>query len=154
MSTLRGAFHLSNPFFIDITAGKLASKSNVQLYTLNNTNAQQFMFLASSSSGYYNIAPFYAPTLFFNIDGGTSASLVHGANIHLYTAVDRANERFKFDYSNNNGYYELKSYYGTNIDDEVLQLLLMELIFGHIVIFLLQGSFGNLLENSFINIYF
>lgn len=107
---------MSNPFFIDVTAGKFASKSNVQLYTLNNTNAQQFMFLASSSSGYYNIAPFYAPTLFFNIDGGTSASLVHGANIHLYTAVDRANERFKFDYSNNNGYYELKSYYGTNID--------------------------------------
>ena len=103
-------------YVIDISGGNLSSKSNVQLYTLNNSKAQQFMFLASSSSGYYNIAPFYAPTLFFNIDGGTSASLAHGANIHLYTAADRTNERFKFDYSNNNGFYELKSYYGTNID--------------------------------------
>ncbi|MGM9874313.1 MAG: RICIN domain-containing protein [Bacilli bacterium] len=103
----------SSTYVMDVDGAVFETGRNVQIYENNNTNAQQYTFLASSSAGYYNIAPYSYTSLFINIQGATSDD---GANIMLYNGSDAVNERFKLIRSNNEGYHYFRSSYGTNID--------------------------------------
>lgn len=102
----------ANNFSIDIANGTLASNQNIQIYTSNNSAAQQFNLIASNSGNYYNLVPYYDPKLFFNISGAIADN---GANIMLYNGSDAENERFKLVETGDGGYY-FKSYYDTCID--------------------------------------
>lgn len=103
----------SSTYVMDVDGAVFESGRNVQIYENNNTNAQQYTFLASASAGYYNIVPYSYTSLYLNISGATSSD---GANIMLYNGSDAENERFKLVKSTNSGYHYLRSFYGTNID--------------------------------------
>ena len=103
----------SSTYVMDVNSAVFESGTNVQIYENNNTNAQRFTFLASNTSGYYNIAPYSYTSLYLNISQASSSD---GANIILYNGTDAENERFKLIRSNNSGYHYLRSFYGTNID--------------------------------------
>lgn len=103
----------SSTYVMDVDGAIFESGRNVQIYENNNTNAQQYTFLASTSAGYYNIVPYSYTSLYININGATATD---GANIMLYNGSDAENERFKLIKSTNSGYHYFRSFYGTNID--------------------------------------
>lgn len=103
----------SSTYVMDVNNAAFEPGTNVQIYENNNTVAQRFTFLASNTSGYYNIAPYSYTSLYLNISGATSSD---GANIMLYNGTDAENERFKLIRSNNSGYHYFRSTYETNID--------------------------------------
>ncbi len=103
----------SSTYVMDVDGAVFETGRNVQIYENNNTVAQQYTFLASSSAGYYNIVPYSYTSLYLNI---SQASSIDGTNIMLYNGSDAVNERFKLIRSNNEGYHYFRSSYGTNID--------------------------------------
>lgn len=100
-------------FVCDAENRVFESGTNIYIYKINGTIAQEFTFLASLDNNYYNISPYAATSLYFNISGATSEN---GANIMLYNGSDAVNERFCLVKSNEEEYYYLRSSYGTNID--------------------------------------
>ena len=103
----------SSTYVMDVNGAVFESGTNVQIYENNDTNAQRYTFLASAGSGYYNIIPYTAASLYLNISGATASD---GANIMLYNGTDALNERFKIISSSNAGYHYFRSTYETNID--------------------------------------
>lgn len=100
-------------FLCDVNDGSFESGSNIQLFHNNNSNAQEFLLLASTEGNYFNIAPYAATSLYLNISGATGDN---GANIALANGSDAVNERFCLVKSDEEGYYYFRSSYGTNLD--------------------------------------
>lgn len=104
---------LSSDYVLDIYDGEFVTQSNVQIYTSNDTEAQWFTFLASALEDYYNIVPYAAPTLSFNIVDPR----VSGANIVLASNSDVEDTRYELiDYDSTEGNYYLNTIYNIYLD--------------------------------------
>ncbi len=72
-------------YAVDISSGSLQSGSNIQLYQVNGTDAQRFVFIpidVLTKGGTYKIVSALAQDLVLDVAGGSRAN---GANVALYT---------------------------------------------------------------------
>lgn len=92
--------HAGENLVCDVKSGKLASGSNLQLYTYNGTNAQKFLLKKCEfpgeetevQEGVYRIYPSSAPDVSMDVAGG---SVNAGGNIQLYTENGTAAQEWK-----------------------------------------------------------
>ncbi len=97
---------LSSSKALDVYNNNTSNKTNIEIYSTNETSAQQFM-LVSVGSGYYKIVHVKSGKV-LDVYGGTAAD---GTNVQLYTYNGGDNQKWQF-ISAGDGYYYIKSKLG------------------------------------------
>ena len=104
---------LNNNYVIDLYNGATTNGTNVQLYQNNNSEAQKFIFKASTNN-YYNIAVSSVPTRGLDVYNGLTTP---GTNIQIYDLSSYINNSQRWGIIDaGNGYYYIKSALGTCVD--------------------------------------
>lgn len=102
---------LNNSKVLDISGGSKSNSANVQLYTNNGTQAQQFTLTYDPAGGYYTIKN-VGSGLVLDVAGGKAAA---GTNVQQYQSNSSAAQRWYLE-SAGNGYFYLRSALGYYLD--------------------------------------
>lgn len=81
-------------FAMDVSGGNAQSGTNIQLYSVNNSDAQRFIFIpieVLSDGGTYKIVSAVAEDMVLDVQG---ASTANGANVMLHPSNDGSNQRW------------------------------------------------------------
>ncbi len=95
---------LDNNKVLDVTSAVISNYSNIQLYELNNTDAQKW-FVNYLGNGFYSIKPYLSLSYSMDVNG---ASKSNGANVQLYS-YNNTNAQQWIIADAGNGYYNIVS---------------------------------------------
>lgn len=101
---------INSQMVMDVKSGSKSSGANIQIYTDNGTNAQNF-YISRTSDGWYTIQNNHSK-LYLDVAGGSSYA---GANLQQYTGNGTDAQKFRF-YDAGDGKIVIQSKKGTVID--------------------------------------
>ena len=131
-------------YVLDVPAANYDESQMLNIYTGNNTQAQCWMFLASSDTGYYNIVPYYCPTLMIYMH--PNRGYINDDSIGRYVDLQKvypteegdhdyqaeAGSRFTFYYQSSTGKYNLDSKVNVNHVNQSINALYALRVYGGI----------------------
>lgn len=103
---------LKSNMVVDLASGKTIDSTNVQLYTRNNSAAQQF-YVQYVGKGYYVIRSAAAYNKVLDVQSGSTDS---GANVQIYTSNDTDAQRWAIRDAGNGYYYIVNKGGGKYLD--------------------------------------